>query len=377
MISSLIPRTEYASLAECVYLNQASLGLLGEHAVRAMHAFLDNVARHGNLHLSDAEEVAFFDELRERASRLFHADTARIAIISSASDMLGQAPLLIPPEPDHKILAVATDFPAVTRPWLRLADRGECRLQFVEDNPGSDLTADLIAALDGDTALVAVSVVQYATGSQVDVIRLQEAASRVGARLVIDATQGAGALATDTVAWNADIVVSSGYKWLGGHGGVALAVIAPWLFERTPPLPGWMGAPDPFAFDATQLLLADDARRYTQSTMSYISLAGLTAALDQLLQLGEAPIAAHARRLCELLVERVRKHGWQPFRELSDPAASPHIVSLGRPGKDLEGVEDALRQANIVCSSRGGRIRVSFAPYNDETDIESLVAALR
>ena len=89
MISSLIPRTEYASLAECVYLNQASLGLLGEHAVRAMHAFLDNVARHGNLHLSDAEEVAFFDELRERASRLFHADTARIAIISSASDMLG------------------------------------------------------------------------------------------------------------------------------------------------------------------------------------------------------------------------------------------------------------------------------------------------
>lgn len=70
------------------------------------------------------------------------------------------------------------------------------------------------------------------------------------------------------------------------------------------------------------------------------------------------------------------------FRSLSEAleratAASPHIVSLGRPGKDIEGAENALRQANIVCSSRGGRIRVSLAPYNDETDIESLVVALR
>jgi cysteine desulfurase/selenocysteine lyase len=375
-MTALIPRTHYASLADCVYLNQASLGLLSQIAVEAMHSFVDDVARHGNLNMSDADEVRYFDQLRERAAQLFRADADRIAILASASELLGQIPLLIPPIADRKVLAVATDFPAVTRPWLRLAASGGCRVQFVEDNPASDLTADLIAALDPQTALIAVSCVQYATGTQLDVPRLQSAARQAGVRLVIDATQAAGALAMDATAWDADVVVSSGYKWLGGHGGVALAVMAPSLLELMPPLPGWMGAPNPFDFDATQVLLADDARRYTQSTMSYVSIAALTASLAQLSSLGEAPIEAHARRLSAMLIERAGKNGWQPFRDLSDRAASPHIVSLIRPGQALEATQEALRTANIVCSSRGGRVRVSLAPYNDESDIDSLVAAL-
>ncbi len=95
-MTALIPRTDYASLAECVYLNQASLGLLGRPAVEAMHRFVDDVARHGNLHMSDADEVGFFDRLRERAARLFRADRDRIAIVSSTSELLGQIPLLVP-----------------------------------------------------------------------------------------------------------------------------------------------------------------------------------------------------------------------------------------------------------------------------------------
>jgi selenocysteine lyase/cysteine desulfurase len=375
-MTALIPRTEYASLADCVYLNQASLGLLSQVAVEAMHSFVDDVARHGNLNMSDADEVRYFDQLRERAARLFRADTDRIAILSSASELLGQIPLLLPPIAGRKILAVATDFPAVTRPWLRLAASGGCQVQFVEDDPARDLTTDLIAALDPQTALVAVSCVQYATGTQLDVPRLQSAARRAGARLVVDATQAAGALALDATAWGADVVVSSGYKWLGGHGGVALAAMAPSLLELMPPLPGWMGAPDPFDFDATQVLLADDARRYTQSTMSYVSMAALTASLGQLSSLGEAPIEAHARRLSAILIERAGKNGWQPFRDPSNRAASPHIVSLMRPGQTLEATHEALRAAKIVCSARGGRVRVSLAPYNDESDIDALVAAL-
>jgi selenocysteine lyase/cysteine desulfurase len=110
--------------------------------------------------------------------------------------------------------------------------------------------------------------------------------------------------------------------------------------------------------------------------MSYVSIAGLTAAMDQLLDLGEAKIETHARRLSEMLVERANKQGWQPFRDLSDGAASPHIIALMRPGKELKATQDALLRTKIVCSSRGGRIRVSLAPYNDESDIDSLLTAL-
>jgi selenocysteine lyase/cysteine desulfurase len=375
-MTSLIPRSDYASLTDCVYLNQASLGLLGRPSVDAMHRFVDDVARHGNMNMSDAEEVRYFDRLRTRAARLFHADADRIAIVSSASELLGQIPLLVPLAANRKVLAVTTDFPAVTRPWLRLAASGGCRMQFVEDDPESDLTDDLIESIDQETALLAVGCVQYATGTRVDVPRLQSAAKAVGARLVVDATQAAGALSMDSAAWDADVVVSSGYKWLGGHGGVAVAVLAPSLIERMPPLPGWMGAPDPFDFDATRVLLAEDARRFTQSTMSYVSIAALTVSLDRLLDLGESQIEGHARKLAEMLIERASERGWRPFRDASDPAASPHIVSLMRSDQELEATQHSLREANIVCSSRGGRVRVSLAPYNDEGDIDALVAAL-
>ena len=70
MINALVDRASYPSLNDCVYLNQASLGLIGQPAVQAMHDFLDDTARHGNLRMTDEEEVGFFESLRQRGARL-------------------------------------------------------------------------------------------------------------------------------------------------------------------------------------------------------------------------------------------------------------------------------------------------------------------
>jgi selenocysteine lyase/cysteine desulfurase len=223
--------------------------------------------------------------------------------------------------------------------------------------------------------VVAVSSVQYATGTVVDISRLRQSTVQVGARLIVDATQAAGAVRVDSAPWDADAVVASGYKWLGGHGGVALAIMAPRLLEQIPPLPGWMGASDPFGFDATSVSLANDARRYTQSTMSYASMAGLVVAVEQLLSLGEARIEAHARSLAAMLVSDASKYGWQPFRSVGDPAGSAHIISLGHARESVQAIVDRLRSHNIVCGTRGGRIRISLAPYNDENDVNTLIEA--
>jgi hypothetical protein len=154
LLSSLIQRSDYPTLQESVYLNQASLGLIGNPAVDAMHDLLDRVARHGNLHMSDEDEVAFLDGLRERAARLLMVEGFRIAILSSASELLSQAPFLLAPRRGSTVIAVATDFPAITRPWLRLAESGECLVEFVEDRPESDLTADVVAQIDARTSVV-------------------------------------------------------------------------------------------------------------------------------------------------------------------------------------------------------------------------------
>jgi selenocysteine lyase/cysteine desulfurase len=375
MISSPFDRLDYPSLRQSVYLNQASLGLIGQPAVSAMHTFIDDVARHGNLYMSDSDEVRYCESLRELAGGLLHCDSAQVAIVAGASEILGQLPFLLQPRLNSTILLVSSDFPAVTRPWLRLAALKDHRVRFVDDQPKCNLTDTLIDAIDENTAVVAVSSVQYATGTVVDISRLRRTTSRVGARLIVDATQAAGAMRVDAAAWDADAVVASGYKWLGGHGGVALAIMSPRLLEQIPPLPGWMGASDPFRFDATSVSLANDARRYTQSTMSYASMAGLTVAVEQLLSVGEARIEEHARTLAAMLVMEASKYGWQPFRSPIDPAASPHIISLGHPHESIQAVVESLRGHNIVCGIRGGRIRISLAPYNDTSDINTLIGA--
>ena len=375
MIPSLFDRLDYPSLHQSVYLNQASLGLIGQPAVAAMHAFIDDVARHGNLYMSDSDEVGCCETLRERAARLFHCDSAHVAIVAGSSEILGQLPSLLQPRLNSTILAVSSDFPAITRPWLRLAALKDHTVRFVDDQPTCDLTDTLIEAIDERTAVVAVSSVQYATGTVVDISRLRQSTAQVGARLIVDATQAAGAMRVDAAEWDADAVVASGYKWLGGHGGVALAIMSPLLLEQIPPLPGWMGASDPFGFDATSLTLANDARRYTQSTMSYASMAGLTVAVEQLLSLGEARIEAHARKLAAMLVSDASKYGWQPFRSLGDPAASPHIISLGHPSECVQAIVESFRGHNIVCGIRGGRMRISLAPYNDASDVNTLIEA--
>ena len=109
--------------------------------------------------------------------------------------------------------------------------------------------------------------------------------------------------------WRADLMVSSGYKWLGGPGGVAIGALAPDVIDEIPPLPGWMGAPSPFAFDATRIALAEGARRFTQSTMSYLSVAGLTTAMDGLLAVGMDRVEQHATGLRDLLLDAVEDHG--------------------------------------------------------------------
>jgi selenocysteine lyase/cysteine desulfurase len=99
-------------------------------------------------------------------------------------------------------------------------------------------------------------------------------------------------------------------------------------------------------------------------------------AVEQLLSLGEARIEAHARSLAAMLVRDASRYGWQAFRSVDDPAGSPHIISLGRPRESVQAIVEGLRSHNIVCGTRGGRIRISLAPFNDESDVNSLIEAL-
>jgi selenocysteine lyase/cysteine desulfurase len=375
-IPSLVPRDRYAGLERCTYLNQASLGLIPVPTIEAMDTFLKETAQFGNLYLSDDQEAAILDGVRSAGAEVLGTSSDAVAVVAGASEGLGQVASLLEPE-QGTVLLVGSDFPSVTYPWLAAAERRGITLRFIEDRADRDLTQDLVDAIDPATAVVTFSVVQYATGTRVDAGRVAERAHEVGARVVVDATQLAGAGVVDTVGWGADALVSSGYKWLSAHGGVALLALAPDLVTRVPRSVGWMGAEHPFDFDPMTLRLADDARRFQLSTMSYVSAIGLVASIAMLSSLGFERIDEHGRRLATELVDRVAELGWRPFRPLSDPSATSHIVSLRHAEHDPGETAGRLAsESGIICGGRAGGLRISLHAYNDGDDVDQLVEAL-
>jgi cysteine desulfurase / selenocysteine lyase len=376
LTSALIPRQEYVALERCVYLNQASLGLVPRRSTQSIVDFLVDVAQYGNVRLSDATEERILEDLRESAAGLFEAPLRSVAVVGGASEALGQLAILAG-KAGGEVLLVASDFPSVTYPWLVARERFGTVIRWVEDGPEQDLTTALVDGMQSGTTAVCFSAVQFATGSLVDVGEVVRRAHAVGARVIVDVTQMAGAMAVSQRSWSADALVCSGYKWLSTHGGVALLVVADELLQGAPPIVGWKGAQHPFQFDPTTLALATDARRFELSTIAYSSAAGLSTSIELLSGVGFAALTGHAGALARELVAATSPHGWTPFRDLDAPGASHHIVSLRHPTRDAAAIQARLAaEHQIVVSSRGGGIRVSLHAYNDSSDIEALADAI-
>ena len=92
MTGSLSQRSDYPCLRTKIYLNQASLGLIGKKSVTAMKKFLEDTARHGSLDRSDTQEAAFLESTRSKVVQLIDASSENIAVVSGASETLSQVP---------------------------------------------------------------------------------------------------------------------------------------------------------------------------------------------------------------------------------------------------------------------------------------------
>ncbi len=377
MADALSSRSDYPCLGQSTYLNQASLGLLSDKTVAEMTEFLSTVARYGNLKMTDKEEAGFLDPLRGIVSKLLQAKPENIAILSSASELLSQVPNLCSPAPNSKIILVSTDFPSITRPWLTNKKTGDLKICFVNEVPNTDLTQTIIDNIDHNTSVVCVSYVQFASGTRIDIKKLTKYTKDVGAKLVVDLTQAAGAIPISISEWSADLLVCSGYKWLGGHGGIAFGWLSSELLKKDPPTIGWFSNENPFDMEATKLNLSKTAAKYTQSTISYISVVGLKTAIQQILDIKVLSIMKHSDKLAKILFSMLEDSDWKSFRPTTSNEFSSHIISLTHPCADtVKSTFEQLSKKGLICGIRNGRLRISISHYNNSNDIKYLGASL-
>jgi len=180
MITSLSDRESYPCLEKFTYLNQASLGLISSECIKEMTNFLNQTARFGNIHISDEDELDIVDKLRNTASKLLGCPSNQTAVLSSASEILNQIPYIIKPSKKSEILLLKNDFPAVTRPWLKYAKEQSCSINFIEENLKSDITDEVLKNITSKTSVIAISLIQYSTGTKINLDILSKEAKSKG-----------------------------------------------------------------------------------------------------------------------------------------------------------------------------------------------------
>lgn len=375
---SLVPRTDFPILERVAYVNTASFGLPALPVQRVARAFDERIWTSGTVGFDDDAEAAVYEGAREAVGRLLNCDPFGVALTGSVTEALAQLAWGLGLPRGSNVVSTNIEFPSVTYPWLRAAeDNGtEVRLVDVIDDPAA-LTVERIAELvDDGTSVLCISHVQYGTGARLDPAALAELAHAHGATLILDTYQSAGVVPLDVAAFDADVVVGGGMKWLCGTAGAAFCYVRPDIVERLrPAVVGWRSPVDPPNFDARSIRLAPGARRMEFATMAYSAGLALRRAIDYILEAGIERILGHSLDLGSRLIAGVEELGGttQTPREA---AARAGVVNIRFPDRDGGDLTSALNAAGVIVSPRLGGTRFSLHMFNDASDVDRALNVL-
>ena len=288
-------------------------------------------------------------------------------------------------EPGDEIVVTALDHDANVSPWLVVAeDHG----LVVKTAPlrAEDVTLDLDAleGLIGErTKVVAFTLASNAVGSIPDAERIAAAAHSVGALAWADAVHMAPHRRLRAREIGLDVQICSPYKFFGPHLGIA--AIRPDLAESLP---------------ADRVRPADEAppgHRFEAGTQSHEAIAGATAAIEYLRDLGGGSLDAAfdaidehetklTARFLSALPDGVDLYGIRT-PEGRTPTFCFNVAGRGpREVAELLGEQDlyvwdgnyyALEPMRALgLDDTGGAVRAGFLHYTTEEEVDRLLEAL-
>ncbi|MFC6882736.1 MULTISPECIES: aminotransferase class V-fold PLP-dependent enzyme [Actinomadura] len=362
-------RALFPSLADTVHLASCSQGAASEQMVSAMQEFQWSLRSEGAPWGTWMGKV---DEARRAFAAHIGASPDEIAIVSCASEGAFQVASTLDWARRPGIVTTDMEFPSVAHVWL--AQRG-AEVRHVKDRDGIVRADDYAALIDGTAGLVSVPLVSYRNGVRLPVGEVVEAAHAAGARVFVDAYQAAGVAPIDVKALGCDYLVTGALKYLLGVPGIAFLYVREGVRDARPPqLTGWFGRTDPFSFDPRSLDFPEHARRFETGTPAIPAAYAAVAGMRTLAGADPAAIDAHVRELTAVAHERLAEAGYA-IASPADPALRGPQVAIKV--DDPDGLAAALAGRRVVTSPRGDLLRLSFHYYNDVSDVDALLGALR
>lgn len=276
----------------------------------------------------------------------------------------------------NRVVCSEEDFPSVLYLYEGLARRGA---QIVRVKPREGRTideADLLAALDERTALVAVSHVLFRTAQLLDLAPVLARARELGALSMVDAYQSVGVVDVDVRALAPDLLTGGSIKWLCGGPGTGYLYVNPRVHAQLhPAITGWFAHEQPFAFDSGPQRLHAGERRFWNGTPCIPAYCAARPGFAIAAEIGGEAIREKSLRLTGRIIALADEYGYRVGSPRED-ARRGGSVCLDVP--NAERVCARLLADDVLLDFRPG-VGLRLAPhhYTRDDEVDDAMARVR
>ena len=365
-------RHRFPVFEQRVYINSCSQGALSDSVRAAYDRYLADWDEHGAPWEYWVEQL---EAVRGSISRLVNADEDEIAVTTSVSaGVSALASGLRFGEGRDKVVVSDFEFPTIGQIWHAQERRG-LRVEHVPAEANGTIPLERFeAAIDEQTALVAVTNVCFRNGSRLDVEAVTRLAHERGALVLVDAYQTVGSLPVDVRAIGCDFLVAGVLKYLLGSAGLGFLYCRRELVQGIEPTAtGWFADRDIFEMDIHDYSPAPTARRFEAGTPPIPPIYAGIAGIELMQEIGIAETEAHVRELNAILHDGLEELGARAVTPRA-PEQSGALVCVA--SKDVNALVAALAAEGIVTSSRDDNLRISAHCYNTAEDVATVLGAL-
>src|SRR6267378_735000 len=308
------------------------------------------------------------ETIRKKIARFINAEPDEIGLTTNTSS--GMNVIVDALEDRGEVISSTLEFPVTTLPWMNR------RIPVHPLSPvnGEVRVEDVRGAMTDKTGVIALSQVQFSNGFRIDPEELAKIKGRHA--LVINAAQSAGVFQIDVKRMQIDALCATGHKWMLAGYGSGFVYLSRELLERSLPRSiGWLSVEHPFEMRNDEFRPRHDtAARVELGCPHFAGIFSLGASVDLINEIGAANLEARVLKLNRLLTSRLTENGW--------PILSPLQRETARSAETLVQVEKAeavvqhLFRRGVVVTEKPQGIRVATHFFNDEEDLERLIAGV-
>lgn len=271
-------------------------------------------------------------------------------------------------------------------PWHFLRERQGVVLKWVDTEADGSLDPQkVLDAITPKTKLIAITQCSNVLGTVVDVKSITSGAHEKGVPVLVDGSQGAVHMPVDVQDLGCDFYAVTGHKLYGPSGSGAIYIRPERMAEMRP----FIGGGDMIKeVSKDQVIYNDPPMKFEAGTPGIVQTIGFGVALDYMMNVGMAEIAAHEADLRDYAAERFKGLNWLNiqghapgkaaiFSLTLEGAAHAHDISTILDKKGVA-VRAGHHCAGPLMDHLGvtATCRASFGMYNTREEVDRLVEAL-